>query len=67
MTLGNVDATDVVVVSSSRLTAVTRPHPPGAVVVTVTTRDGRWGNRKRAFTYVAAPGTEGGGPGQQGK
>jgi hypothetical protein len=55
LTLGNVDATDVVVVSSSRLTAVTRPHPPGAVAVTVTTRDGRWGNRKKAFTYVASP------------
>src|SRR5512137_355746 len=34
LTLGDVDATDVTVVSSSKLTAVTRPHPAGAVVVT---------------------------------
>jgi hypothetical protein len=57
VTLGKADATDVVVVSSSRITAVTRPHPPGAVVVTVMTRDGRSGTQKQAFTYVAEPGS----------
>ena len=67
VTLGRVDATDVVVVSSSRLTAVTRPHAPGAVVVTVMTRDGRSGSLKQAFTYVGEPGSSAGAPGQPGR
>jgi len=53
LTLGNIEATQVVVVSSTRLTAVTGPHPPGAVVVTVTNRDGQSGSRGRTFTYAA--------------
>jgi hypothetical protein len=53
LTLGDVDATDVLVVSSSRLTAVTRSHAPGAVFVTVTNRDGRIGRRGPTFTYLA--------------
>ena len=53
LALGNVDAKDVTVISWWKLRAVTRPHPPGAVVVTVTTRDGRSGKWDGKFTYVA--------------
>ncbi|HYQ81287.1 MAG TPA: IPT/TIG domain-containing protein [Anaeromyxobacteraceae bacterium] len=53
VTLGNVDATDVVVLSMYKLTAVTRPHPPGAVSVSVTNRDGRLGRPGPKFTYVS--------------
>jgi IPT/TIG domain len=56
LTLGNVEATQVVVVSSSRLTAVTGPHAPGSVVVTVRNRDGQSGSRGRTFTYVDTSG-----------
>jgi large repetitive protein len=55
LTLGNVEARDVVVVSSSTLRAITVPHAPGAVSVSVTNRDGRGGTRGLAFTYLAGP------------
>lgn len=54
LTFGNVDASDVVVVSSSTLTAVTPPHAPGAVAVSVTNRDRQSGTRGLAFRYLAA-------------
>jgi hypothetical protein len=54
LTLGNVEAPDVVVVTSSKLTAVAGPHRPGSVVVTVRNPDGQSGSRGRTFTYVAS-------------
>ncbi len=55
LTFGNVEATEVVVVTSSKLTAVTGPHRPGSVVVTVRNPDGQSGSRGWTFTYVASP------------
>lgn len=55
LTLGNVQASGVVVVATSKLTAVTGPHRPGLVVVTVRNPDGQSGSRARTFTYVASP------------
>ena len=67
LTLGDVEAKDVVVVSLSKLTAVTGPHAPGAVSVSVTTRDGRGGTRRLAFTYLAESEHEVPGPAAQGR
>jgi len=49
VTFGGVEAKDVVVVAQGRITAVTPPHPPGRVAVTV-----GGGVRGLAFTYEAS-------------
>ena len=61
LTIGNAEATKVVVVSSSKITAVTGPHPAGskAVDVTVTNPAGQSGTRARTFKYVASPARKG--------
>jgi hypothetical protein len=61
LTIGNVEARKVVVVSSSKITAVTGPHPAGskAVDVTVANPDGQSGSRARTFKYVASPARQG--------
>lgn len=67
LTLGNVEAREVVVIDSSTLTAVTVPHAPGAVSVSVTNRDGRSGTRGLAFTYLTGSEHEVHGPSAQGR
>ena len=61
LTFGNAEATKAVVASSSRITAVTGPHPAGskALDVTVTNPDGQSGSRARTFKYVASPARKG--------
>lgn len=44
--------TDIVVVDSTRLTAVTPAHTAGAVWVRVTNPDGQYGTRNPGFTYI---------------
>jgi hypothetical protein len=54
VTFGATAATNVVVVSSTSLTATTPAHASGAVTVTVTV-SGQSGSLASGFTYVAAP------------
>lgn len=51
VSFGSVAATDVVVVSDSKITAVAPPHAAGAVDVTVTNPDGGSGTLVNGFTY----------------
>jgi hypothetical protein len=51
VTFGGVEATQVVVVATDRITAVTPPHPAGRVTVTVGS-----GARGWAFTYGESDG-----------
>jgi hypothetical protein len=53
--IGGVPATNVVLVSSTSITAVTGPHAAGVVDVVVTNLNGISGTLQNAFTYVAAP------------
>jgi cytochrome c peroxidase len=52
--IGGVAATNVVVVNSNSITAVTGPHPGGLAVVVVTNSNGIGGAGANGFTYVAA-------------
>jgi hypothetical protein len=58
-------ASNVQVVNSSNITAVTPPHAAGPVTVSITTRDGPPVQLAAAFTYVAGapPGPDPPGPG----
>jgi hypothetical protein len=53
--IGGVSATNVIVVNSSTITAVTGPHAGGLVDVVVTNLNGMAGTLGNSFTYVAAP------------
>ncbi|MBN1417467.1 MAG: IPT/TIG domain-containing protein, partial [Planctomycetes bacterium] len=52
---GGVAATDVVVVSLTRITCTTPAHAAGFVDVVVTNPDGRTATRSSGFEYLAAP------------
>ncbi|BDG01389.1 IPT/TIG domain-containing protein [Anaeromyxobacter oryzae] len=52
--VGGVAATGVEAVGPGKLVAVTGPHPPGRVLVSVTNPDGRTGSRGWSYRYVAA-------------
>ena len=52
VTLGAADATNVVFVSSTTLTADSPAGPPGTVDVTVINPDGQSGAEKNAFTWI---------------
>jgi len=56
---GLVQATSVMVVSSSRLMAMAPPHPAGAVDLKVTNPDNESTIKTQAFTYVQAPSISG--------
>jgi IPT/TIG domain-containing protein len=51
--VGGVAATSVELVARGKLVAVTGPHPPGHVSVSVRNPDGREGTRGWSFRYVA--------------
>src|SRR5262249_30255717 len=55
VSLGSSAATNVNVLSSSTLTALSPAHPTGSVAVTVTNPDGQSGSVPDGFTYVQAP------------
>jgi IPT/TIG domain/Abnormal spindle-like microcephaly-assoc'd, ASPM-SPD-2-Hydin/Fibronectin type III domain len=55
VTLGGTVATNVVVASSTTITATTPAHVAGAVTATVTNSNGLSGNLANGFTYVAPP------------
>jgi hypothetical protein len=54
VTFGGVPATDVTVLRSTTLLAVTGPHAPGPVDVVVRNADGQSGTRAGGYTYCAA-------------
>ena len=53
VTFGGTAATNVVVVSSTSITATTPAHAAGAVTVTVTNPGGQSGSLASGFTYIA--------------
>ena len=55
VTFGATAATNVVVVSSTSITATTPAGSAGAVTVTVTNSNGLSGSLASAFTYIAPP------------
>jgi hypothetical protein len=55
VTLGGTAATNVVVASSTTITATTPAHAAGAVAATVTNSNGLSGNLANGFTYIAPP------------
>ena len=55
VTLGGTAATNVVVASSTTITATTPAHAAGAVTATVTNSNGLSGNLASGFTYIAPP------------
>ena len=55
VTFGGTAATNVVVVSSTSITATTPAHAAGAVTVTVSNPGGQSGSLANGFTYVASP------------
>ena len=55
VTVGGTAATNVVVVSSTSITATTPTGTAGAVTVTVTNPGGQSGSLTSAFTYIAPP------------
>ena len=54
VTFGSSVATNIAVVNSTTITAVTPAHPVGIVDVTVTNPDGQAGIRENGFTFVPA-------------
>jgi hypothetical protein len=54
VTIGGLAATNVVVVSSTSITAITPAHAEGLVSVSVTNSDGQSATRSNAYTYTAA-------------
>ena len=55
VTLGDSSATDVVVVSSNTITAITPVHPAGTVDVIVTNANGLSDTLKNGFEFIAHP------------
>ncbi len=58
VSFGGAAATNVNVVSSSTITALTPSHSAGAVNVVVTNSDGQSGTLANGYTYVSSPPTE---------
>jgi copper(I)-binding protein len=59
VTFGSAAASSVVVVSSTRMTAITPASSAGAVSVTVTNGDGQSGTLAGAFTFLSPPSLSG--------
>jgi hypothetical protein len=57
VTIGGTAATNVVVVSSTSITASAAPHSAGAASVVVTNSDGQSGTLNNGFTYTTPPTT----------
>jgi hypothetical protein len=58
VSLGNVEATAVTVINSTKIAAITAPHAPGIVIVTVRNLDLQSGCRGLSFTYTGSPAPE---------
>lgn len=57
VTIGGTAATNVVVVSSTSITATAAPHSAGTASVVVTNSDGQSGTLNNGFTYTTSPTT----------